>query len=495
MVDNQKSASLLLVSKEPSALTAFQTAADANSWHVETSASGWEALERVQCESAPDLIILDLAKGDTDGMHTLRWLRRLRPQLSVLVLAHASDAAHKIDALRLGAHDFLVKPMSKGQFEHAVNHHLFPIDDAEEMETSGKDVEQIDEGRYFVAASPIMHKLRTQAELLAQVHVPVLITGESGSGKETVARLIHKLSVRSGFPFVKVHCGVLPGELLESELFGSAPQVTNGGAQGKRGKLEVCQQGTILLHEIEEMSAALQEKLLHFLQSKEHAGQSVEGARNGDVRILASIAAPLEQVLAEGKLREDLFYTLSAFTVHVPSLRQRREEVPLLLGHFMKQIGKYYGLPTRSFSTRMLEACQFYSWPGNLAEMEDFVKRHLVVGDEDLALSKLDLPAAENEDHHAHANVVPISSPGDGNLEEYRESLKSLVQSVKGEAERNAITSALEQTHWNRKAAARLLRVSYRTLLYKIQEYHMTPPEAYPQHYVSNGTKGSGHIR
>ena len=493
MASNQNPTKLLLVSKEPSALISFWAAADANSWHVETSASGWEALERAQCESAPDLILLDLAQGDTDGLHTLRWLRRLRPHLPVLVLAHASDAAHKIDALRLGAHDFLINPLNKEQFELAVNHHLFPLDEDGEMETSGKDVEQIDEGRYFVAASPIMHKLRRQAELLAQVHVPVLITGESGSGKETVARLIHKLSVRSGFPFVKIHCGVLPGDLLESELFGSVPQ---DSVQGKRGKLEACQQGTILLHEIAEMPASLQEKLLHFLQGKEHARLNGESAKNGDVRILASITAPLDQVIAEGKLREDLFYTLSAFTVHVPSLRQRREEVPLLLGHSMKQIGRHYGLPARSFSTRMLESCQFYSWPGNLAEMEDFVKRYLVVGDEDLALNKLKLQVAESESHHAPANVVPISSPEAGNLEEYKASLKSLVRSVKGEAERNAISSALEQTHWNRKAAARLLRVSYRTLLYKIQEYHMTPPEAYPQHYAaSNGTKGNGHVR
>jgi DNA-binding NtrC family response regulator len=186
----------------------------------------------------------------------------------------------------------------------------------------------------------------------------------------------------------------------------------------------------------------------------------------------------VEQAIAERKLREDLYYRLSAFTVHVPALRQRKEEIPLLLGHFMNQMARRYSMPARIFSPAVLDACQSHSWPGNLRELEKFVKRYLVMGDEATGLEGLDpngnaafwnayVPQTSEKSGWGLASSEP--QPGISGL-------KSLVQSVKGEAERNAIATALEQARWNRKAAARLLKVSYRTLLYKIEQYHMSPP-------------------
>jgi DNA-binding NtrC family response regulator len=370
--------------------------------------------------------------------------------------------------------------------------------DSLDTEITSEQVEPVGEDMFFVAASPIMRKLRAQAELLAQVDVPVLIVGENGSGKEATARLIHKLSVRSGFRFRKVNCAALPGDLLERELFGYEPGAFPGAMGTRARKFELSEKGTVLLDNIAETPGHLQAKLLHVLQEKQFSRLGSEARVEVDVRLIAATNGNLEQALAEKKLREDLYYRLSAFTVHVPPLRQRTGEIPLLLGHCMNQMARRYGLPGRKFSPAVLEACQAHAWPGNLRELENFVKRYLVMGDdEELAISEL---GQEGEPRFEPARLAlePVLHPAHEGVESQGPSsgLRSLVQSVKGETERNAIAVALEQTHWNRKAAARLLKVSYRTLLYKIQQYHMTPPPTYlAASLLGQGSKGNGEGR
>ncbi len=487
-----QSARMLVVSRELSALHPLWSIGEANSWHLETAESGWEALERVQSGAGPDLLVLDLARGDVDSLHTLRWLRRVRPELPIILLSYPDDASYKVEAIRLGAQDYLVRPLEKEQLEAAIRCHLNSRNGNHELEITGEDIEPVSEEMSFVAASPAMRKLRAQAELLAQVDVPVLMVGESGSGKEVTARLIHKLSVRSGFKFLKVNCAALPGDLLESELFGYEGGAFTGALRTKPGKFELCEKGTIFLDQISEMPAGLQAKLLNVLRDKHFFRPGGASTIAVDVRILAATSANIDQALAEKKLREDLYYRLSAFTVHVPPLRQRNDEIPLLLGHFMHQLAKHYGLPPRTFSPAVLNACQSHAWPGNLRELENFVKRYLVTGDEELALGELERKA-EPVNGHTHLGETGERVAG-AEFEERTSSLKSLVQSAKGEAERHAITTALEETRWNRKAAARLLKVSYRTLLYKIEQYHMSPPDYHAPYQPGNGLKGTGHL-
>jgi two-component system response regulator AtoC len=488
---------MLVVSREPSALRPLWTVGEANCWQMETAASGWEALDRVQSGTGPDLVLLDLAQGDADGLHTLRWLRRVRPDLSILLISHSDDADQRLEAIRLGAQDYLVRPLDEQQVEIAIKRCLGLRNDSTETEIATDDIEPIGEDRFFIAASPTMRKLRAQAELLAQVNAPLLIVGESGSGKQLAARLIHKLSVRSGFRFVKVNCAALPADLLESELFGQEGTFTGNG-RIKLSKFESCEKGTLFLDKITEMPLGLQAKLLHVLQEGFFVRVGGESRIAMDVRILASTDVNVEQAISDRKLREDLYYRLSAFTVHVPALRQRIDEIPLLLGHFMNQLAKRYGLPPRSFSPAVLEACQRYNWPGNLREVEQFVKRYLVMGDEG------PIPNGHGRDgdhvseglHLAHSRENGGESAiENGDSEQGASGLKSLVQNAKGETERNAISNALEQTRWNRKAAARLLKVSYRTLLYKIQQYHMSPPEYVSPSAPNNGLRGNGHGR
>jgi two-component system response regulator AtoC len=483
---------MLVVSREPSSLAPLWTVASQNGWELEVAGSGCEALERSQAGAGPSLVLLHLAHADGDGLYTLRWLRRVRPEVPVLLLAHSENHQQRIEGLRMGAQDYLVRPFYEQQLEAVMRQHLRFTATAD-AEIASESVERLGEDTFFAAASNSMRKLRAQAELLAQVDVPVLIVGESGSGKETIAQLIHKLSLRSGFGFSKINCAALPGELLERELFGYESPGASGAARSRPGKLEMAQKGTLLLDDIAELPLPLQARLVHVLQEKQSFRAGGEGRIEVDVRIIAATSQNLEQAIANRTLREDLYYRLSAFTVHVPPLRQRREEIPLLMGYLMNRVARHYGLPARMFSRAVLEACQAHSWPGNLRELENFVKRYLVVGDEDLALSELGR-GWEHLPEHAFPAVeggTPLPGVEPAEVDDSASGLRSLVQSVKGEAERNAIAAALEQTRWNRKAAARLLKVSYRTLLYKIQQYHMSPPPTYlPNSFTGQGVKG-----
>ena len=208
------SAKILLVSKTRSAADLAGSGAESWPWQVDTVGSRWEALERVQAGPGPDLVLLDLTPGDSDGLHSLRWLRRVRPDLPVLVLAGGEDPEQRRETIRLGAQDFLVLPLRPRQLESAIRRSLLDSSADPESEILTEEIEHIGDARFFVAASPTMRKLRAQAELLAQVNAPVLIAGENGSGKELAARLIHKLSVRSGFRFGKINCATLPADVL-----------------------------------------------------------------------------------------------------------------------------------------------------------------------------------------------------------------------------------------------------------------------------------------
>ena len=348
------------------------------------------------------------------------------------------------------------------------------------------EIEQIGEELYFVAASPATRRLRTQAELLSQTDVPVLITGEAGSGKATAARLIHSLSIRSSFQFTRVSCATLTADMLESELFGYEHSNGNGRLESKPGKFEHCSKGTILLEDFDAMPGPVQLRLLRLLQTKEFVRFGGQLPIRIDVRIIAATQGDLDVAVAEKRVNEDLYYHLSAFGLDVPPLRERREEIPLLLGHFMNRMTRRYGVPAPHFSGTLLDACQNYAWPGNLRELEIFVKRFLVFGDEGAAVEELNShPHSHHDNGHSNGNGhesghVPV-------LGAQKSSLKSLVRNAKGEAERNAIAHALETTHWNRKAAARLLSVSYRALLYKIQEYRLVPPPDSQRLYNYNG--------
>jgi len=463
---------ILVVGSEPTTLHTISAMLSGSSYRAEESAIGAEVLARVHGEPAPDLVLLDLGNGNGIGLQTLQQLRAIQPDLAIVVLSVSGDTKQVVDALRLGARDYLNAPLQPVELQQVLLRCLGPkMSTAATTDPTGS-VEELGEGVFFVAASPAMRKVRIQAELLANIDAPVLLLGESGTGKEVIAHLLHELSSRSRSRFLKVNCAAVPGELLESELFGYERGAFTGATRTKQGKFELCNKGTILLDEVAEMSANLQAKLLHVIQDRQFFRLGGETTIDVDVRILAATNVNVPQAIAERKFRQDLYYRLNAFTICLPPLRERQEEIPLLLQHFMGRTATQYARPPIRFSPRLIEACLRYPWPGNLRELENFVKRYLVIRDEAMAIAELRANWRPNQSVKellaptaSCLEVVPAGHVAQG------PEVRSVLRALKDETEIQAIAEALKETVWNRKRAARLLNISYRGLLYKIRKH------------------------
>jgi DNA-binding NtrC family response regulator len=456
-----EAANILLVDDEPGMLRYIRTLLEVDDHKVETATTGEEALERVKKGLEPDLVLLDLLMPGIDGLQTLEQLRQMKPGMKVVMLSCVNDTRKVVQAMRLGAHDYITKPFQKAELDAVIGQCIGAADHA-----YAGEVEELCDDVFFVAASPAMKKIRSQSALVANVDIPVLLLGESGTGKEVLARLIHKLSPRAHRTFLKVNCAAVPADLLESELFGYEAGAFTGATHAKPGKFELCNKGTILLDEIGEMPPLLQAKLLHVLQDQQFSRLGSRSVIQVDVRILAATNINIPEALANKRLREDLYYRLNAFTLSLPPLRERKEEIPILLKHFMSRMSELYARPPLPLGQKLMEACLNHPWPGNLRELSNFVKRYLVLGDESLAVTELeprpDGGGGLHSDPDGKAAAVGGASQG---------GLKSLARSAKDEAEAEAIAHALEQTNWNRKQAAVLLKISYKALLYKIRQY------------------------
>lgn len=472
-------AKILLVDDEPGMLRYIKTLLEVDDHHVETASTGEEALERVQKGLKPDLVLLDLLMPGIDGLETLESLRKMQPGTKVVMLSCVNDTKKVVQAIRLGATDYITKPFQKAELDAVIDQCL-----GTNQQNYAGEVEELGDETFFVAASPNMRKLRSQAALVANVDIPVLMLGESGTGKEVMARLIHKLSPRAHRTFLKVNCAAVPADLLESELFGYEAGAFTGANHAKPGKFEVCNKGTILLDEIGEMPPSLQAKLLHVLQDQQFSRLGSRSVIKVDVRILAATNINIPEALANKRLREDLYYRLNAFTVNIPPLRERREEIPILLKHFMTRLSEQYARPPLPFSPELLQACAVYPWPGNLRELGNFIKRYLVLGDEKLAINELQ-PRSDGSGAQFDPGAARGSSEASGGSSSG--GLKSLARSAKDEAEAEAIAKALDETNWNRKQAAALLQISYKALLYKIRQYGIAQSKNTNAHKLSAG--------
>jgi two-component system, NtrC family, response regulator AtoC len=465
-----KAPNILLVDDEPGMLRYIKTLLEVDDYKVETASTGEEALRCVEKGLAPDLVLLDVLMPGIDGLETLEKLRQMKPGVKVVMLSCVNDTRKVVQAMRLGAHDYLTKPFQKAELDAVLDQCL-----GQGKESFGGEVEELYDDVFFIAASPAMRKIRSQAALVANVDIPVLLLGESGTGKEVLARLIHKLSPRAHRTFLKVNCAAVPADLLESELFGYEPGAFTGATHAKPGKFELCNKGTILLDEIGEMPPGLQAKLLHVLQDQQFSRLGSRSVIKVDVRILAATNIDIPEALASKRLREDLYYRLNAFTLQLPPLRERKEEIPILLKHFMTRMAERYARSPLPLSPSLLEACQGHPWPGNLRELNNFLKRYLILGDESLAVAELQ----PRNDGTGGARAEAGARSGDAG------GLKSLARNAKDEAEAEAIKKALEQTNWNRKQAAALLQISYKALLYKIRQFGIA--EAKTHHKLSAG--------
>jgi two-component system response regulator AtoC len=472
--------SILVVDDEQSNLTCISTLLGAEKYVVETASSGEEAIQKLQAKP-PDLMLLDISMPTMNGLQTLKACRKLVPEQRIVMVSCESDPATAIAALRLGALDYLAKPVYKAELDAIVARCLSPKPECDipvihfTATTGTEHIDDLENDLFFLAASPAMKELRAQCSIIAKVDVPVLLLGESGVGKEILARLIHRLSPRAHKPFLKVNCAALPADLLESELFGYEAGAFTGAVRGKPGKFEQANHGTILLDELGEMSSALQAKLLHILQDGEFCRLGGRSNITANVRVLAATNIDMQKAILKKTFREDLYYRLNAFTFRIPPLRERREEIPLLLKHFMVRFSEKYSRDPLSQSEALINACQNYDWPGNLRELGNFVKRHIVLQDERFVVSELEeknkvslIARATTKAASRLVKTTPIRS---GN------SLKSLVRISTVRTELKALEEALEATHWNRKMAAARLDISYKALLNKVKRYELAPPQ------------------
>jgi two-component system, NtrC family, response regulator AtoC len=451
---------ILVVDDEPGMRRYLQTVLELDSYRVTTAADGNEALEKVQLDQ-PDVVLLDMVMPGPDGLETLKRIRETRPTTKVVILSCVRDTRKVAMAMRLGAQDYLSKPVQKEEMDDVLR---FCLDNPAPAPPGTTEVIEVVQGVYFFAATEQMRGIRAKAMQVARFDFPVLILGDSGTGKEVLARLIHKYSDRAQRMFLKVNCAAMPSELLESELFGYEPGAFTGAVRAKPGKFELCNKGTILLDEIGEMSPALQAKLLQVLQDGQFSRLGGRHPVKVDVRVLAATNINMAEAIANKAFREDLYYRLSSFVMNMPSLRERKGEIPMMLRHFMIQVAEKYACPLLPLSPRLVRACENYPWPGNIREMENFVKRYLVLGDEDAAVVELERGSEPAID------LPPATPPEPPNSD-----LKQMVKSLKNGAEMEAIANALEECGWNRKRAAGALNISYKALLYKIRQYNIHP--------------------
>jgi two-component system, NtrC family, response regulator AtoC len=454
---------VLVVDDEPSIRKYLQTLLEVDGFHVTAVASGAEALESVQQGDRPDFIILDVLMEEMNGIETLRRLMQVDRSLSVIMLSCSNEVTTVVEAIRLGAQDYLTKPFEKAELDAAILKSRQKMDLRKENQALREYCDHLTEDLSFLAASPQMVRIRQQILQIAPVDVPVFICGESGVGKEVVARMIHMRSTRRSQPFVKVNCAALPGELLESELFGYEQGAFTGAVRSKPGKFELATKGTIFLDEIAEMSPHLQAKLLHVLQDHQYSRLGGRHMVGVDVRVLAATNIEVQEAMKSGRLREDLYYRLNVLSINVPPLRERTTEIPLLFRHFLNKYSEKFQKETPTPSQHLIEAAIRYAWPGNLRELENFVKRYVILEDDEGSFRELVEMAAARQRTSPREESSPVKEQG----------LKALVRGLKDEAEMEAIADALEKTHWCRKDAAKMLGISYKALLYKIRQFNL----------------------
>ncbi|MCP3103353.1 sigma-54 dependent transcriptional regulator [Myxococcus sp. K15C18031901] len=535
---------VLVVDDEESVRTFMSELLGSAGYQVRCASSGAQALEMLAGGSF-DAVLLDVVMPEMSGLEVLRRYRGQGGNAPVIVLSGLTGADDAVRAMKMGASDYLSKPLGNDDLQDALSRAL----GARAPDRPGAPpglvarppVDPAADARVLISTSPSMRRARALVERIANENVPVLLLGESGTGKEVIAREIHARSQRRGRPFIKVNCAALPGELLESELFGHERGAFTGATAEKPGKFELADQGTIFLDEIGEMAIRLQAKLLQVLQDEEFFRVGGKKSVRVDSRVVVATNRDLEKEIALGNFREDLYYRLNVVAIRLPPLRERREDVVPLTDHFLKKYGRHYISGVSELPTEVLQAFADYDWPGNVRELENMVRRLCVLKDPTLVLDELhtasrapasapSLPTAYGGDDGGYPMRMPEeparpSSPSVQVLEmpsrgagatalapqavpTVLEPINSVIPSPRyvnpfdvpqpppppppsGElslkdigkraamlAEREAILAMLQRTAWNKRRAASKLRISYKALLYKIKECGIIDPRA-----------------
>lgn len=484
MAPNQK-IRVLVVDEDTSMAKFLSSYLSRRNFDTSIASSGEEAIRMFRVYD-PSLVMMDISIPGISGLETLERFKQIKPDIAVIIISGQNDPEMIFRASKSGADDYIAKPFEPKELEARINRIVEKQQLVQETTQLRDQVRRQSDFSMLFGTSPKMEDVKNTIEQVADTNATVLIRGESGTGKEVVARMVYGNSGRRERPFVKVNCAAIPHELLESELFGYEPGAFTGANKQKLGKFDLANNGTIFLDEISEMHPALQAKLLHVLQDGEFARLGGKRDIAVDVRVLAATNKPLERAVENGVFREDLFYRLNVVTIHIPPLRERREEIPIFLDFFQRKYSEYYGKNPPPFSDYAIARMMEYNWPGNIRELENLVKRYVIVGNEPQIIRELSthkpivastvgpIQGANPENRPKSAGSAPqtpgVPSPSvnsKGELE--MPSLLEIGKRAAMLAEREAIERVLTQTRWNRRQAAKILKISYKALLNKLK--------------------------
>ncbi len=467
---------LLLIDDEADVQYSFRRIFDSPEVELNTASSGEEGLKLIP-KFKPDLVLMDIRMGGMNGLETLRRIRQMDSKLLVILMTAYGTTQTAIEAMKLGAYDYLLKPFEVPRLKEIVGNALKAARDMKQVVSYQPLLESEDYELGIVGRSEAMQQVFKLIGQLAASDATALITGESGTGKELVARAIYHHSQRSQRAFLAVNCAAIPEQLLESELFGHERGAFTGATMQRLGKFEQCDKGTIFLDEIGDMTPATQTKILRVLQSGTFERVGGNTPIRVDVRVIAATNKPLEQAVAARQFREDLFYRLNVVRIHIPPLRERREDIPLLVNYFLKKLAHDQKQPPRSVATSVIKALEKYHWPGNVRELENAIRHAHVMAKGDAILLS-DLP---NEISGQGSGSAPTTSatPSEGTTSDTAALARQLFQLARREpklkiipfVERELVIQALKETTNNQVHAAKLLGITRATLRKRIEKF------------------------
>jgi nitrogen regulation protein NR(I) len=470
---------LLLIDDEADLRYSFQRILDSPEIELTTAASGEEGLRLIP-KLKPDLVIMDIRMAGITGLETLRRIRQIDSKLLVILMTAYGTTQTAIEAMKLGAYDYLLKPFDVPKLKELIATALKAAHDMTQVVSYQPLLEEEDYEQGIVGRSEPMQQVFKLIGQLAATDATALISGESGTGKELVARAIYHHSNRNQQPFLAVNCAAIPEQLLESELFGHERGAFTGAATQRIGKFEQCNHGTLFLDEIGDMTPATQTKILRVLQSGTFERVGGNQPITVDVRIIAATNRPLEQAVASRQFREDLFYRLNVVRIHLPPLRERRDDIRLLVNYFLQAFGKEQQRPPKSIAPSVVRALEKYHWPGNVRELENVIHRALVVAKGDAILPS-DLPSELTGQGGTGSLPVPGAMVGEGAVEDVVRLAKHLFAWARRDpklkiipaVERELVIQALKESNGNQVHAAKLLGITRATLRKRIEKFQI----------------------
>ena len=464
MQQNYKNGRTILVGEDELEVRGYlEMALKCLGYSVELAEDGDEViacLESSRSEIAA--VLLDIVMPNRDGLDTLAAIRAFNAHLPVIIVSGAPSTLNVVTAMKSGATDFLCKPVAHEDLRKALSRAL----DVEPIPTPLRKAPQ--PGKAFIGNNPRMQELHTLIGQIGWSEAPVLIQGETGSGKEVIARELHAQSPRANKPFLKLNCAALPSELVESELFGYERGAFTGAFQKKAGMFELADGGTILLDEIGDMDSRLQAKLLQVLQDQEFHRIGGSEMVKVDVRVMAATHRDLDKAILDGDFREDLYYRLNVITLQIPPLRERKEDI-LPLAEFLLKKHAVKGVPIPTIPMGLKHVMMTYHWPGNVRELENYTRKLMIMRDPDGLTRELHVRATRKPLLAAAAPVTEKLAPQPAEPAAASPILEQVTK-AKQQAETEAILAALNSTRWNRKQAAALLKIDYKALLYKMKK-------------------------